>query len=133
MNIQQAIAISVGGLVLVAAGGLVVRFHLGRRRADRVWAAARYPKLKDMGVVKRLTILPLIDRYTARDPSTGGSTGPSTPLRTGSPRSSGQALVGEPGVSYLPMALGPDQPRGRGGRHRLPATPPPTTGCALAS
>jgi len=104
MNIQQAIAISVGGLVLVAAGGLVVRFHLGRRRADRVWAAARYPKLKDVGAVTHLAILPLIDRHTVHDPSTGGSTGPSTPLRTSSPRSSGQALVGEPGVSYLVRA-----------------------------
>ncbi len=129
MNIQQAIAISVSGLVLVAAGGLVVRFHLGHRRADRVWAAARYPKLKDVGAVTHLAILPLIDRHTVHDPSTG----PSTPLRTSSPRSSGQALVGEPGVSYRQMALGPDQPRGRGGRHRLPATPPPATGCALAS
>jgi hypothetical protein len=37
MNIQQMIAIGLGGLVLVAFAGLVVRFHLGRRRADRVW------------------------------------------------------------------------------------------------
>ena len=96
MKIEQTIAIGLGGLALAAAGGLAVRFHLGRRRADRVWAAARYPKLKDMGAVKHLTILPLVDWYTARDPSTGDS--------TGSPRSSGQALVGELGVSYLVRA-----------------------------
>ena len=88
MKIEQTIAIGLGGLTGAAAGGLVARFYLGRRRADQVWASARYPKLKDVGTVKRLTILPLIDWYTARDPST----------------SSGQALIGEPGVSYLVRA-----------------------------
>jgi 7,8-dihydropterin-6-yl-methyl-4-(beta-D-ribofuranosyl)aminobenzene 5'-phosphate synthase len=88
MKSGQAIAIGIGGLVLAAAGGLAARFILGRRRADRVWASARYPKLKDVGTVKHLTILPLIDWYTASDPSTG----------------SGQVLVGEPGVSYLVRA-----------------------------
>ncbi len=71
----------VAGLGFTAVGGLVARFHLGRHRANRVWADARYPKLKDVGTVKRLTILPLIDWYTARDP-----------------------LTGEPGVSYLVRA-----------------------------
>ncbi len=78
----------IAGLGLAVVGGAVARFHLGRRRADQVWASARYPKLEDIGAVKHLTILPLIDWYTARDPSTG----------------SGQALVGEPGVSYLVRA-----------------------------
>ncbi len=77
-----------GGLAGAALGGLIARFHLGRRRADRVWAGSRYPKLADMGTVKRLSILPLIDWYTAHDPSTG----------------SGQGLTGEPGVSYLVRA-----------------------------
>jgi len=81
MKIKQTIAAGLGGLALGAVGGLAVRFHLGRRRADRVWAAVRYPKLKDVGTVKRLTILPLIDWYTA-----------------------GDGLVGEPGVSYLVRA-----------------------------
>ena len=81
MKIGQTIAMGLGGLVLAAAGGLAVRFHLGHRRADRVWTSARYPKLKDVGTVKCLTILPLIDWYTARDP-----------------------LIGEPGVSYLVRA-----------------------------
>ncbi|HIP96102.1 MAG TPA: MBL fold metallo-hydrolase, partial [Anaerolineae bacterium] len=70
-------------LVLAAVGGLVARFHLGRRRADQVWAAARYPKLEDVGTVKQLTILPLIDWYTVRDD-----------------------LMGESGVSYLIRADG---------------------------
>ena len=81
MKTGQAIAIGLGGLVGAAIGGLMARFYLGRRRADRVWAAARYPKLKDMGTVKRLTILPLIDWYTAHED-----------------------LAGEPGVSYLVRA-----------------------------
>jgi 7,8-dihydropterin-6-yl-methyl-4-(beta-D-ribofuranosyl)aminobenzene 5'-phosphate synthase len=88
MKTKRAIAFGLGGLTAAAAGGLVARFQLGRRRADEAWAAARYPKLEDVGMVKHLTILPLIDWYTARDPSTG----------------SGQALVGEPGVSYLVRA-----------------------------
>jgi 7,8-dihydropterin-6-yl-methyl-4-(beta-D-ribofuranosyl)aminobenzene 5'-phosphate synthase len=81
MKSGRTIAIGIGGLVLAAAGGLAARFILGRRRADRVWAAARYPKLKDVGTVKHLTILPLIDWYTARED-----------------------LIGEPGVSYLVRA-----------------------------
>ena len=78
MKAKQAIAFGLGGFAAAAAGGLVARFYLGRRRADREWAAARYPKLEDVGAVKRLTILPLIDWYTARED-----------------------LAGEPGVSYL--------------------------------
>jgi len=88
LKTKQTIAFGLGGLAAGAVGGLVARFQLGRRRADQVWAAARYSKLEDVGTVKQLTILPLIDWYTARDPSTG----------------SGQALVGEPGVSYLVRA-----------------------------
>jgi 7,8-dihydropterin-6-yl-methyl-4-(beta-D-ribofuranosyl)aminobenzene 5'-phosphate synthase len=60
---------------------LIVRFYLGRRRADRVWAAARCGTLQDVGAVERLSILPLIDRKTARDD-----------------------LAGEPGVAYLVRA-----------------------------
>ncbi len=104
MKTKQAIAFALGGLTAAAAGGLVARFQLGRRRADRVWASARCPKLKDVGTVKHLTILPLIDWYTARDPSTGSGQVPSTlRLRSGQ-AGSGQSLVGEPGVSYLVRA-----------------------------
>jgi 7,8-dihydropterin-6-yl-methyl-4-(beta-D-ribofuranosyl)aminobenzene 5'-phosphate synthase len=81
MGINRAIAIILGGLAIGAIGGLSARFHLGRRRADQVWASSRYPKLTDVGAVKRLIILPLIDWYTASDD-----------------------LVGEPGVSYLVRA-----------------------------
>jgi 7,8-dihydropterin-6-yl-methyl-4-(beta-D-ribofuranosyl)aminobenzene 5'-phosphate synthase len=88
MNIGTVIVLVLSGLVLVVIGGLAIRFYLGRRRVERVWAAARYPTLEGLGAVKRLTILPLIDWYTARDPATG----------------SGQALTGEPGVSYLVRA-----------------------------
>lgn len=70
-----------GGLVAAAIGGLSARFYLGRRRADRVWTTSRYPKLRDVGTVKCLTVLPLIDWYTAR-----------------------KDLTGEPGVSYLVRA-----------------------------
>jgi 7,8-dihydropterin-6-yl-methyl-4-(beta-D-ribofuranosyl)aminobenzene 5'-phosphate synthase len=81
MNLKQGITFGLGGLIGGAIAGLSVRFYLGRRRADRVWAAARYSKLKDVGTVKHLTILPLIDWYTTND-----------------------ELAGEPGVSYLVRA-----------------------------
>jgi len=81
MKTKRTIAFVLGGLAAAAAGGLVARFHLGRRRADKAWASARYPKLEDVGAVKHLTILPLIDWHTARE-----------------------GLVGEPGVSYLVRA-----------------------------
>ncbi len=112
MKIKEAVCIGVGSVALAALGGAVIRFNQGRRRADQVCAAARYPKLEDLGTVKRLTILPLIDWYTARDPSTssgqapstGGSTGPSVSLRASSPHSSGRVLAVEPGISYLVRA-----------------------------
>ena len=59
----------------------MVRFYRGRRRADRVWAVARYPKLKGLGSVKRLSVLPLIDGRAVSDD-----------------------LASEPGVSYLVRA-----------------------------
>ena len=72
-------------LAAVLAGGLAVlpaaaatRFVLGRRRAEQVWASSHYPKFQDVGTVQRLSVLPLIDWYTASD-----------------------ELTGEPGVSYL--------------------------------
>jgi 7,8-dihydropterin-6-yl-methyl-4-(beta-D-ribofuranosyl)aminobenzene 5'-phosphate synthase len=83
MQVIEGIACGLGGLVLAAAGGLALRFHLGRRRADRVWAADRYPKLEDVGTVKNLAILPLIDRHVAHE-----------------------GLRGEAGVSYLVRAGG---------------------------
>ena len=54
------------------------RFIKGRQRAEEVWQTSQYPRLQDVGSVKNLSILPLIDWYTASDD-----------------------LEGEPGVSYL--------------------------------
>ena len=81
MDILTMILTILGALALLLAAvvaAMLVRFYLGRRRADRIWATARYPKLRDVGTVKQLSILPLIDRKTARDD-----------------------LAGEPGVAYL--------------------------------
>ncbi len=58
---------------------LTARFLQGRKRAEEAWQSSRYPKLGDVGAVKSLSILPLIDWYSA-DPD---------------------YLEGEPGVAYL--------------------------------
>ena len=68
----------VGIIILALFLALVVRFYLGRKRADREWEHAHYPKIKDMGSVDNLTILPLIDGKSTRGD-----------------------LSAEPGVSYL--------------------------------
>ncbi len=84
MDARMTIAIVLGGpglLIAVIIAGLIVRFYRGYLRADQAWAAAHCPKLRGIGTVKRLTILPLIDRCTAR-----------------------ADLVGEAGVSYLVQA-----------------------------
>ncbi|CAG0993886.1 hypothetical protein ANAEL_02463 [Anaerolineales bacterium] len=52
------------GLLFIA---LCMRFYLGRRRAEQIWAAARFPKLENLGTVKQLSVLPLIDDLTAKD------------------------------------------------------------------
>jgi len=78
MKIGVLILIIVCGVILVVVGWMAVRFLLGRRRAAQEWAAASYPKLKDIGEVDKLTILPLID-WNTKDAN----------------------LTGEPGVSYL--------------------------------
>ena len=70
-----------GGAVAAVAGGLSVQYVIGRRRAERAWAVGDRPRLEDVGSVERLTILPLVDWYTA-----------------------GDDFVGEPGVSYLVRA-----------------------------
>ena len=70
-------AVLAGALAILPAA-LATRFVMGRRRAEQVWASSHYPKIQDMGVVQRLSVLPLIDWYTKND-----------------------ELTGEPGVSYL--------------------------------
>ncbi len=84
MDAYTATAVLVGALGLVSGviiTGLIVRFYLGRRQVDKMWIAGRYPPLKDIGAVKHLAVLPLIDRKPARSD-----------------------LVGEAGVSYLVRA-----------------------------
>ncbi len=68
------------GLVVAIIIALMVRFYVGRR-ADQRWTAGQYPPLKDIGAVRHLTILPLIDRKPARP-----------------------GLASEAGVSYLVQA-----------------------------
>jgi 7,8-dihydropterin-6-yl-methyl-4-(beta-D-ribofuranosyl)aminobenzene 5'-phosphate synthase len=84
MNVKRTIVYvlgGMGGLAVAAMGGLSVRFYLGRRCADCAWTTTYFPKFSDVGTVKRLSILPLVDWYTALN--------------------SGKSLVGDAGVSYL--------------------------------
>lgn len=79
---NTAIALgALGGLAATVFAGTSARFELSRRRADRDWESAVYPKIEGLGEVERLSILPLIDWYTISD-----------------------ELIGEPGVSYLVKA-----------------------------
>jgi 7,8-dihydropterin-6-yl-methyl-4-(beta-D-ribofuranosyl)aminobenzene 5'-phosphate synthase len=83
MNVTRTGAYVLGGLcglTVAAIGGLSVRFQLGSRCADCAWKTTYYPKFGDVGAVKHLSILPLIDWYTAPN--------------------SGTSLAGEAGVSY---------------------------------
>jgi 7,8-dihydropterin-6-yl-methyl-4-(beta-D-ribofuranosyl)aminobenzene 5'-phosphate synthase len=71
-----------GGVAAAAvvgeAGYYGGRFEINRRDTAAAWSVASYPRLGDVGAVRRLSILPLIDWYPSRD-----------------------GLIGEPGVSYL--------------------------------
>jgi 7,8-dihydropterin-6-yl-methyl-4-(beta-D-ribofuranosyl)aminobenzene 5'-phosphate synthase len=87
MNAKRSILFmlrGLGGLAAAAIGALSVRFHLGRCCADCAWRTTYYPKFGDVGTVKHLSILPLVDWYTAPN--------------------SGKTLEGEAGVSYLVRA-----------------------------
>ena len=67
MNLLTGILIFIlGGLGLLFLA-LCVRFYFGRRRAERAWSAAHFSKLENLGTVKQLSILPLIDDLTAKD------------------------------------------------------------------
>jgi 7,8-dihydropterin-6-yl-methyl-4-(beta-D-ribofuranosyl)aminobenzene 5'-phosphate synthase len=67
MNLLIGILIFVlGGLGLLLLA-LCVRFYFGRRRAEQVWSAAHFPKLENLGTVKQLSVLPLIDDLTDKD------------------------------------------------------------------
>jgi 7,8-dihydropterin-6-yl-methyl-4-(beta-D-ribofuranosyl)aminobenzene 5'-phosphate synthase len=74
------------GAGLVAAGlaaPTVIRFYRDRAEAERLWAGARVPRFERPSSVEALSVLPLVDYHT-----------------------SGDDLVGEPGVSYLIRAGG---------------------------
>jgi 7,8-dihydropterin-6-yl-methyl-4-(beta-D-ribofuranosyl)aminobenzene 5'-phosphate synthase len=76
-TVKNAATIALAGVTLPSAF-MAWRFISGQKRAEQVWAMSRYPVMEDIGSVKQLSILPLIDWYTASDD-----------------------LEGEPGVSYL--------------------------------
>lgn len=87
MNVKKGMAWGIAGLCglgTTVVGGLTIRYHLGRRRADQAWFDYRYPPLQDLGTVKKLAITPLIDWYTSKCGE--------------------QPLQGEMGVSYLVQA-----------------------------
>jgi 7,8-dihydropterin-6-yl-methyl-4-(beta-D-ribofuranosyl)aminobenzene 5'-phosphate synthase len=68
----------------VALAGLMARYAVGARRADRAWPVQVEAGLRDIGEVDEVSILPLVERLTR----------------------SGSGLAGEPGVSYLIQAGG---------------------------
>jgi 7,8-dihydropterin-6-yl-methyl-4-(beta-D-ribofuranosyl)aminobenzene 5'-phosphate synthase len=71
-----------GGLVAAGlAAPTVARFYRNRTEAERLWSEAAPPRFESPSSVASLSVLPLIDYYTA-----------------------GDDLVGEPGVSYLVRA-----------------------------
>ncbi len=73
-----------GGLVAAGlAAPTIARFYRNRTEAERLWAEAAAPRFEDPSSVASLSVLPLVDYYTASDD-----------------------LVGEPGVSYLVRASG---------------------------
>lgn len=72
-----AAGLGVGGL----AASTIVRFYRGRTVADRLWQEAVVSRFDEPGSVDSLSVLPLIDWYTADD-----------------------TLLGEAGVSYLVKA-----------------------------
>ncbi len=80
MNKILGVVLGLLGLFAAIIIALMARFYVGRR-ADRRWTAGQFPPLKDIGAVRHLTILPLIDRKPARPD-----------------------LIGESGVSYLVRA-----------------------------
>ncbi|MCP3986783.1 MAG: MBL fold metallo-hydrolase [bacterium] len=73
------------GAALLAIGmlALVVRFHLGRWRAERHWAEARVEPLADLGTTTRLEVLPLSDWHVG-DGDFDGEAGVAYLVRTDS-------------------------------------------------
>ena len=80
---NRGIAAAAAGTGVVLAG-LIARYAAGAARADRSWPGQVEARLRDIGEVDEVSILPLVERLT-RD---------------------GSGLTGEPGVSYLIQAGG---------------------------
>lgn len=103
-----------GGLVAAAIVGLVSRFNLGRCCEDGVWGTTFYPKFRNVGTVKHLTILPLVEWYAS-----AGVAKHQAPTGTHLP-----SLKREVGVSYLIRADGVvllfDVGRNKRGEHPSP-------------
>lgn len=75
-----------GGVALAALAALAGRYAVATARADRSWSRQVEPRLRGIGEVDDLSILPLVERLTAD----GGD--------------GHDGLQGEPGVSYLVRA-----------------------------
>ncbi len=76
----SVMAASAGTAIGIA--GLAARYSAGVARADRSWPVEVATKLRDLGEVDEVTILPLVERLTGE----------------------GDGLAGEPGLSYLVRA-----------------------------
>ena len=74
------VAASAGTAIGIA--GLAARYAAGVARADRSWPIEVETKLRDLGEVDEVSILPLVERLTG----------------------DGDGLAGEPGLSYLVQA-----------------------------
>lgn len=78
MSVARRLGIFLLVLILVVIAVFFLRFSLGRQEVDKTWQVERYGKLENLGSVKQLSILPLVDWNTAN-----------------------ANLTGEAGVSYL--------------------------------
>jgi 7,8-dihydropterin-6-yl-methyl-4-(beta-D-ribofuranosyl)aminobenzene 5'-phosphate synthase len=81
---NQGLALGAAAGTAAVLAGLAARYAAGVTRADRSWPAQVEARLRDVGEVDDVSILPLVERLT-RD---------------------GSGLAGEPGVSYLVRAGG---------------------------
>jgi len=83
------------GLAAATTGGLVARHNLGRCCEDGVWTTTYYPKFQELGTIKRLTILPLVEWNTS------DGTSASSEQVSSNGAQDHHVLVGAAGVSYL--------------------------------
>lgn len=83
MTHERTVPMAAGALAAATLATLASRFARARAAADRDWASRVESRLTDIGEVDRVTILPLVERLTARGDA---------------------RLRGEPGLSYLVRA-----------------------------